>query len=452
MFQREPIELTESLLSTILKQKYVSFLDCNTQVEDDEESIIGINPKYTFISNNNHIIVSSDETPIIHTNENVFDIVQSYIKPCKTDADKKGFNTGFIGMFTYESAKHFQDFNWLNSDTYPEVLGGIYDRYIIINHKESQAYFVSSTLYNREHVSFKSIVDQFIKGNEVFNIVSKIDCPKKELYEKQVKRILAYIKQGDVYQVNFSRSYSVLVQGCLSTLYHHLRIASPAPYSAYINFGTYHILSASPELFFKKNQETEMITTKPIKGTIARGDTQSNDRKQKEQLQNSTKDQAELLMIVDLERNDLNKICKTGSVHVTELRAIESYQHVHHGVASIKGELKENIRFSQIMEALFPGGSITGAPKKRAMQIINECEGTQRGPYTGSIGFISGNGDMTFNIAIRTLYSKGNTLFFHAGGGIVADSNCDLEWEECNIKARGMIASLSGVSKNRILV
>ncbi|MBI60490.1 hypothetical protein CL657_04670 [bacterium] len=440
MFQQEPITLTDSLLAKILSQPYTSFLDCNAHAKDHDTSIIGIDPVYTFFAEKDRLIVRQGKKKYIHNDKNIFDLIESYIKPCEKNKDQRGFRTGFIGMFTFESARCFSDFNWLKSDDYPEVLGGIYDRYLVIPQDHSQAYFVASTLYGRPTISFKELQNQFSNQQNDFKVIGNYNNPQKETYKQAVNHILNYIKKGHVYQVNFSRQHSVKFDGDLSVLYRQLRTVSPAPYSAYINFKQHHILSSSPELFF--NVRKNIITTKPIKGTIARGATPDLDSSLKNQLHESIKDKAELLMIVDLERNDLNKICQTGSVKVTSPRAIESYQYVHHGMAVITGELKKNQTFYSIMKALFPGGSITGAPKKRAIEIISEFEKQPRGPYTGCIGYISGNGDLTFNIAIRTLYSRANQLLFHTGGGIVSDSVDELEWAECETKAKGMVETL----------
>ena len=449
MFVSEPITVTEALLNALLRKKETAFLDCNSVQEGElEQSVIGVDPRYIFLSDESQVVVKSKEKTVCHDHKNIYDVIQSYVVEDEA-CDKQGFSSGFIGMFTYESARYLDDFKWLNRGRYPEVLGGIYDRYIIIDHQVKQAYFISSKLYGRDHVTFQSILDTLQYEEKEFEIKSAVIEPDNDVYKKAIKQVLAYIRQGDVYQVNLSMPYSVEFEGDLSTVYQTLRKVSPAPYSAYINYDDYSVLSSSPELFFTKVGDD--IVTKPIKGTIKRGDNQEEDQYQKKVLSQSVKDKAELLMIVDLERNDLNKICQTDTVKVKQLRDIESYQYVHHGVATIEGCLKENIGFSTIMKALFPGGSITGAPKKRAMEIIQECELSERGPYTGCIGYISGNGNMTFNIAIRTLYSRKNTLFFHAGGGIVADSDVAVEWHECKIKAKGMLESLRQSEVRRYL-
>ena len=440
MFHKQEIELTESVLAQLLDRKYTAFLDSNFLKEStQEQSIIGLDPVYIVKQTENSIIVKSKEQETHYDTKDLYSVVQQYIKKSDSD-DENIFCTGFIGMFSYEAGYYFENFNWDKKHEFPVILGGIYDRYIIIDHSKSKHTFVSSTVYNREIIQFNDLGLKQALPLQPFVITGEVNHPKKKYYHDALKRILKYINEGDVYQVNFSVPYSVSFLGKLSSLYLQLRQCSPAPYSAYFNFDDYHVLSSSPELFFQVNHR--QITTKPIKGTIARGKNLSEDDILKERLMLSKKDNAELLMIVDLERNDLNKICKTGSVNVKTLREIESYHYVHHGVSTIEGELRDSVEFSEIMTALFPGGSITGAPKQRAMEIIQECETGQRGPYTGCLGYVSGCGRMAFNIAIRTFYSFKDTLFFHAGGGIVADSVIESEWQECLLKAQGLFDSL----------
>jgi para-aminobenzoate synthetase component 1 len=262
---------------------------------------------------------------------------------------------------------------------------------------------------------------------------------EKTEYLKKIDIIKGYIDKGDVYQVNFSYRHHVEFSGPLSELYRRLRHNAPAPFSAYLSVGDVTVLSTSPERFFKL--DGRHVVTSPIKGTRPRfGD--NRDPGLQEDLLQSEKDNAELLMIVDLERNDLNTICKTGTVHVSCLKRLEQFQHVIHLVADVEGELLDDVTQVQVLQALFPGGSITGAPKIRAMEIISELETLPRALYTGCLGYFSFSGPSEFNIAIRSLYAKDQKMYFHTGGGIVADSDGDLEWEESRAKAKGILLAL----------
>jgi para-aminobenzoate synthetase component 1 len=259
-------------------------------------------------------------------------------------------------------------------------------------------------------------------------------------YEAAVRRVLEYIAAGDCYQVNLSQRLTASLPCAAWELYERLRCASPAPYAAFIDGGDHQVLSSSPELFLRVRDR--LVETRPIKGTRPRGGTPEEDAALREELQTSAKDRAELLMIVDLERNDLGRVCEYGSVHVPELFRLESYANVHHLVATVHGRLRSGLGPLDCLRAAFPGGSITGAPKIRAMEIIEELEPVTRDVYTGAVGWVDGAGNGEWNIAIRTMVARENRVYLHVGGGIVADSDPAQEYEETLAKARGMLQAL----------
>ncbi|MCF6311817.1 MAG: aminodeoxychorismate synthase component I [Verrucomicrobiales bacterium] len=265
----------------------------------------------------------------------------------------------------------------------------------------------------------------------------------REDFCQRVQQAQAYIAAGDIYQVNLSHQFSSpwqcsQQQSSLAafTLYQQLRSASPAPFAAYLNLNHRQILSSSPELFLKISGRE--ITTRPIKGTRPRFHDPAADQRSANQLITSPKEIAELIMITDLERNDLGKICEPGSVQVSELLKLESFEQVFHLVSTVEGTLKPPIDPIDALLSCFPGGSITGAPKIRAMQIIEELESTPRGLYTGAIGIFGFNDQSLFNIAIRTAVIENQSLHFHVGAGIVADSIAEKEYQETLHKARGI--------------
>ena len=258
-------------------------------------------------------------------------------------------------------------------------------------------------------------------------------------YLEAVERIRHHIYEGDIYQANFTNRLDVFSGEAPFSVYCRLREVSPSPYGAYLNFGDYQVLSSSPERLFRRSGRH--ITCGPIKGTIARGDTVEVDRCNRELLLGSDKDRAELLMIVDLMRNDVGRISEIGSVKVPALFRIETYANLMHLVSDVTGRLRPDVGTGDILRALMPGGSITGAPKKRAVEIINSLEKTPRDIYTGSIGWVRGE-QADFNIAIRTMTHRDGCYHVHAGGGIVADSIPEAEFEEMRLKAKGMLAAL----------
>ena len=261
-------------------------------------------------------------------------------------------------------------------------------------------------------------------------------------YCRAVERALEYIRAGHIYQVNLSQRFTAPMRGDVESLYDRLRAANPAPFAAFLDAGDFQIVSASPERFLQFDPVTRRVETRPIKGTRRRGATPAEDEQLKAELIASEKDAAELVMIVDLERNDLGRVCDYGSVRVPDLRRVEAYPTVWHTVATVEGRLRPGATRADLLRAAFPGGSITGAPKIRSMQIIEELEALRRHVYCGAIGYLGFDGRMDLNIAIRTITVANGQAYFHAGGGIVADSDPKEEYEETLHKARALANAL----------
>ncbi|MFL5402983.1 MAG: aminodeoxychorismate synthase component I [Gemmatimonadales bacterium] len=261
-------------------------------------------------------------------------------------------------------------------------------------------------------------------------------------YLDAVGRVREYIIAGDIFQANLSQRFQSPLAEPPFQLYLRLRGHNPAPFAAYLGFDELAVLSASPERFLRLDDQQRMVETRPIKGTRPRGLGPMHDAALGRALSESAKDRAENVMIVDLLRNDLSRVCRAGTVRVPELFALEQHPTVHHLVSTVIGELAPGASAVDLIRAAFPGGSITGAPKVRAMEIIAELEPTQRGVYCGSIGYISATGAMDTSIVIRTYLAIRGQVYFQAGGGIVADSDVELEYRETLDKARGLIETL----------
>ena len=268
----------------------------------------------------------------------------------------------------------------------------------------------------------------------------------KSSYLKSIEKAKRYIKKGDIYQVNLSQRFLARTDMDPTELYLRLRKVSPAPFSSYLGFGEVAIASSSPERFLMK--KGRYIETRPIKGTAPRGGDIIADSCFREGLLRSQKDRAEHIMIVDLERNDLGRMCTYGSVRPADTFVLEKYSNVFHLVSTVTGRLNNGVGAVDCLESAFPGGSITGAPKIRSMEIIEELEPVKRSVYTGAIGYISFDGDMDTSIAIRTFVIKDRCAYFQVGGGIVADSDPEKEYEETLHKAKGLIKAL-GVGGGR---
>ncbi|MGF1633373.1 MAG: anthranilate synthase component I family protein [Phycisphaerae bacterium] len=260
-------------------------------------------------------------------------------------------------------------------------------------------------------------------------------CVTRAAYLRAVTRCVDYIRAGDIFQVNLSQQFTVTTDEPAARLYDRLRHRFPAAYGGLLDFGDFALLSNSPELFLRVEPDGRVVT-RPIKGT------RPNRPGMRQELTASEKDAAELNMIVDLERNDLGRVCRIGSVRVTQPRTVEEHPTVFHGVATVEGQLNPGVGLVELLAATFPGGSITGAPKIRAMQIIDELEPHRRGAYCGSQGVLWPDGGLTLSVAIRTMTARGGAVHVPAGGGIVADSLPEAEYEETLVKARAMLETL----------
>jgi len=280
-----------------------------------------------------------------------------------------------------------------------------------------------------------------MEGNRSTNAGAPRPAMPKAAYLAAVARIKEYIAAGDVYQVNLTQRFDAAPLSHPFSIYERLRRRSPAPFSCYVNLGSHQIVGSSPERFLRI--ENGRVETRPIKGTRPRGRNPIEDARLRDELLGSEKDRAELLMIVDLERNDLGRVCGFGTVAVDDFCRLESHPTVHHLAATVSGRLRPECDAFDCIRAMFPGGSITGAPKIRAMQIIDELETCRRDIYTGSVGYIGFDGAADLNIAIRTIICSRGRATYHVGGGIVWDSDPEAEFKECMDKGRAMFESLA---------
>lgn len=357
------------------------------------------------------------------------------------------FAGGALGYWSYDLGRlyhHVSDLISINNDP-PAMAVGIYDWAIVIDHQQANARLVSRLRYPETEKSLvqirariATVMAKVSTQRATFSVIGKIRSDlSREDYRFAFDKVKAYLKEGDCYQVNLAQRFSAQAKGDAFEAYRTMRISNPAPYSAYLEYPELHILCASPERFLKVKQNK--VETKPIKGTRPRSHDAEEDRRLSEELRNHSKDRAENLMIVDLLRNDLSRSCEVGSVRTPKLFKVESFANVHHLVSTVEGRLADGHDALDVLRDCFPGGSITGAPKLRAMQIIEELESQRRGIYCGAIGYVGFDGNMDSNIAIRTLTLKDGELSCWAGGGIVADSECEAEYQETLDKASAML-------------
>jgi para-aminobenzoate synthetase component I len=351
------------------------------------------------------------------------------------------FHGGAVGYFAYDLGRRFERLPQTATDVerLPDMAVGIYDAAVVIDHLQQRSFYIGhdSDVGQR----FSHPVPRRIRPP--LRAVEALQTSLgRDEYAVAFARVMEYIRAGDCYQVNLARRFSATVRGDPWAGYRALRDLSPVPYGAYLNTPAAQVLSVSPERFL--NVRDDRAQTRPIKGTRRRHPDADMDRRLAQELLVSAKDRAENVMIVDLLRNDLGKVCRAGSVSVEALCELESFSSVHHLVSTVTGRLGEGMQALDVLRACFPGGSITGAPKIRAMQIIEEIERERRGIYCGAIGYVGFDGVMDVNIAIRTLTHQQGQVHFWAGGGIVADSNVEAEFQETLAKAAMPIKLLSG--------
>ncbi len=369
-----------------------------------------------------------------------------------TAADGPGlppFRGGLAGLFGYDLGRHLERLPAPPADPlgFPELMAGLFDAVCTFDHERRTVQVIAADTPEAQRRAGRLAEAVDVAGDPPApQAAPRIDWRSEgqAAYEARVQRIVDYIRAGDIFQANLSARFTAVVAPDTDALalYARLRATAPAPFAALVEFGGTAFLSASPERFLRL--QDGRVETRPIKGTRPRHADPGKDARLATQLLASEKDRAENLMIVDLMRNDISRVCRTGSVSVPELCALESYATVHHLVSAVTGTLRPEADALDLLAACFPGGSITGAPKIRAMEVIAELEPEARGPFFGAVGWIGADGAMDSNIAIRSLALKDGTLRLQAGGGVVADSDPAAEYREMRTKARALFAAAGG--------
>ena len=387
-----------------------------------------------------------------------FDVLQGLLQKYQTEkiAGLPPFTGGVIGYFGYDLGQLLEDMPGKSRDDLqlPDCCLGFYDVVLIFDHHTGKSYISATgfpeTEENARCERAQRRLDEFARQ---LQDIPALPEPQAQIpagsysstfsrtgYEEAVQRCIDYIAAGDIFQVNLSQRFNAKLTIPPYDAYRYLRQINPAPFASYLNFGDSVIASASPERYMLLQGRD--VETRPIKGTRPRGADPVSDQRMRDELENSEKDRAELVMIIDLERNDLGRVCEFGSVRVPDLIRLEEYATVFHLVSTVVGRLAPDKDAVDLVKASFPGGSITGAPKVRAMEIIDELEPFWRSVYTGSIGYIDFNGDADLNIVIRTFIIKGDQAYFQVGGAIVADSVPADEFTETLDKGRALFRTL----------
>ncbi|MCS5587098.1 MAG: aminodeoxychorismate synthase component I [Porticoccaceae bacterium] len=397
----------------------------------------------------------TDATGVTESFEDPFKIAKQLLNPLlPIDSSVNApFYSGLIGYFGYDIGRHTVSIPTVAKPLtdLPDMRLGRYLWSLVINHEARK-----STLFFHPFCtqSLRQDIRQRLlkQGRKIrksnFQLLDKFSATvSPQQYRQAIGRIKDYIAAGDCYQANYAQHLAAPYTGDVWQAYLSLRAASPAPYSVFWQWGEKALLSLSPERFLKTSVAAGEVhvETKPIKGTVLRGSSVAEDQENAIRLLNSNKDRAENLMIVDLLRNDLGKTCVPGSIHVPKLFDLESFPNVHHLVSTVTGVLRSDCTAIDLLQGCFPGGSITGAPKKRAMEIIEELEPLRRSAYCGSVGYFCASNQMDTNIAIRTLIADDSQIHCWGGGGIVADSDAGNEFEESMHKIRLLLQTLEAL-------
>ncbi|AUB66578.1 aminodeoxychorismate synthase component I [Bacillus thuringiensis] len=408
-------------------------------------NIVGLNPVAVIQGKGEKLHISESGKETIKRG-NSLDLMQEYMEKWKTDYNPEypPFQGGAIGYFSYDCIRYIEKLPSLAEDdlNIPDIYFLLFDDVFVYDQKEKLLWII--THYVDKHAEAEERLNEWkdLWVAEVPEVTMPFERPKKKNeavaftetgFMKAVECIQEYIGAGDVFQVNLSTRQERTLQTHPLEIYTSLREINPSPYMGYLELGDFQIVSGSPELLIKK-QGTE-VSTRPIAGTRSRGADEQEDEELARELIENEKERAEHVMLVDLERNDLGRVCKYGTVEVDEFMVIEKYSHVMHIVSNVRGEVEEDKDAFDLVKAVFPGGTITGAPKIRTMEIIEELEPVRRGIYTGSIGWIGYSGDTELNIVIRTLLAKDGKAHVQAGAGIVIDSNPENEYKESLKKA-----------------
>jgi anthranilate synthase component 1 len=365
-------------------------------------------------------------------------LIQEALKPKTVHNHEFRLVGGAVGYISYDAVRYWEKLPEPKGDLdFPDVEMGIYDDGFIFDHTQKLAlyyYQEENRLPEIEKILKKPAEDASLEVSE-----PKVNISQQR-FERAIEKAKEYVTDGDIFQVVLSKRYQFQTKGSLIPFYQALRQINPSPYMYYYKAGDRQIVGSSPEMLVRV--DNRMVETFPIAGTTKISADETENLRLAHDLLADPKERAEHVMLVDLARNDVGKISKFGSVHVPEFMKVHQYSHVQHIVSQVVGELRDELESFDALRSVFPAGTVSGAPKVRAMEIIDELEPSQRGPYAGAVGYFSYNGNADFAITIRTLFADKNQAYIQAGAGIVADSVPEREWVETENKAKALMKAL----------
>ncbi|HDQ05473.1 MAG TPA: anthranilate synthase component I [Candidatus Bathyarchaeota archaeon] len=403
-------------------------------------SFIGFDPTLTITIKNREAVIHNKRTGEEERKQvsEPLAVIQETLRK-QLDIKDKRFIGGAVGYISYDAVRCWEKLpqNALDDQNFPDVEVGVFDDGIVYDHRNKHVFYY--------HLNENRLpeIDELLQEPEEHEGLShkhlKVNI-SKERFENAVEKAKEYVTAGDVFQVVLSKRYDFQIRGNMISFYHNLRDINPSPYMYFLKCGKHQIVGSSPEMLVRV--ENRVVETFPIAGTRPHVKNPAENKRLTKELLADPKERAEHVMLVDLGRNDIGKVSKFGSVHLPEFMKVHQYSHVQHIVSRVVGDLRDECDCYDALRAVFPAGTVSGAPKVRAMEIIEELEPTTRGPYAGAVGYFSYNGNADFAITIRTLVVNGDEAHIQVGAGIVADSDPEKEWFETEHKAQALIKAL----------
>jgi anthranilate synthase component 1 len=440
-YTKQPIELF-----TRLHRKYkIAYLF--ESIEGPKKlahfSFLGFDPPTTISAKNGTVTLYNTRTHETTTQQtdDPFKLLQEQLNLCSNNVVDFRFVGGALGYISYDAIRYIEILPTKKDglSSFYDFEMGIFEDGIVFDHIQNQAYYYFRKENRLEEI--QALLKDCAIKEEPFSYSQLETNHTKESFKTSVEKAKQYVTAGDIFQVVISKRLQFQFKGNLLTFYKSLREINPSPYMFYFKIGDRQIVGASPEMLIRV--DNRKVITFPIAGTTTATGNQSENQHLSRQLLSDLKERAEHVMLVDLARNDLGRISKPGTISVPEFMQVHQFSHVQHIVSQVTGDLKDGLTSFDALKAVFPAGTVSGAPKIRAMEIIEELEPSRRGPYAGAVGYFSCNGNSDFAITIRTLFSEGNHAYIQVGAGIVADSNPEKEWMETDHKAHALIKALA---------
>jgi anthranilate synthase component 1 len=437
-FKKAPLEIFSKLYNHYENAYLLESIEGPKKLS--QYSFIGFNPELTIIIKNGEAVTHNERTGEKERKkaDEPLDVI------AKTLRNRPGFKEqrfvgGAVGYIGYDAIRCWEKLpeRAVDDQNFPDIKVGIFDDGIIYDHRNSQAFYYYLNENRLEEINKR--LQETDNNGALAHKQMKVNI-SKERFERAVEKAKDYVTTGDIFQVVLSKRYDFRISRNLIGFYRNLRKINPSPYMYFLKSGEHQIVGSSPEMLVRV--ENRKVETFPIAGTRPHVKDQAENKRLTKELLEDPKERAEHVMLVDLGRNDIGKVSKFGTVHLPEFMKVHQYSHVQHIVSRVVGDLRNECDAYDALRAVFPAGTVSGAPKVRAMEIIEELEPTKRGPYAGAVGYFSYNGNADFAITIRTLVANGENAHIQVGAGIVADSDPEKEWFETEHKARALIKAL----------